>query len=604
MTSDEPAYLDRLLLERLRAALSVLVVGLIAFAFADLELGGRNTRWLLLLKVGAGLLVIAGFALLRSPLSRRPTRLALAMMASFCALTSISGIISNDPVTTPLLCCTVTLLVSVVFPWGVAAQVGAVVLAGAGILFNLYGTTGSLDAVYSYPAGAVLIAFGGSLYAAAEVRRHRLAVLRESRDRQSAEEAVRVEAEIAAALAQLGRDLIQASPAGRAGMLLRLCQTSAELLRADVSYTLFLDPGDEVFVPVAEFGSTPREAETISALRLAPAAMAPLLVRLRDEDAVAGRQTPAELLATGGWSSGEPPQFLWLALRRGRELIGIQALAVRRPEAEFSAGQLRIGRGCAQLASLALQNARLLEELEQASQTKSEFVATMSHELRTPLNVIIGYNDLLREGLLGKVSGEQVETLERVAISARQLLEMIEATLDLSRLDAGRLPVRVESFDPARIVQEVDHELRDLQRRPEVTVTWRIDPALPALQTDPAKLKVILKNLVSNALKFTPSGQVDIAVGEQGGAVEFVVRDTGIGIPAEAQAAIFEPFRQGDGSIGARFGGVGLGLHIVRRLSDMIGATIALQSEVGKGSTFQLRMPHNGLDSGDGMAAG
>ena len=237
------------------------------------------------------------------------------------------------------------------------------------------------------------------------------------------------------------------------------------------------------------------------------------------------------------------------------------------------------------------EEARAMRELRHASRLKSEFVATMSHELRTPLNIILGYTELLADGAFGPLIDEQRGVLDRVQRTGRDLLELINATLDLSRLDAGALPVEPHTIEMHRLFSELDIETQEVRQKAGVTFSWDLPDVLPALTTDPAKLKLVLKNLIANAMKFTESGRVMLRAGVEENAVVVDVSDTGIGIPEEALAIIFEPFRQVDGSEARRYGGVGLGLHIVKRVLALLGGTIEVASQVGQGSTFRVRLP-------------
>jgi signal transduction histidine kinase len=279
-----------------------------------------------------------------------------------------------------------------------------------------------------------------------------------------------------------------------------------------------------------------------------------------------------------------------VALRRGNEIIGFHCVG-RRHDAPFTRLEERIARGIAQVASIALENARLVEELERAGRIKSDFVATMSHELRTPLNVIIGYHDLLLEGEFGDLTTAQADRLRRADQSARELLDLINATLDLSRLEARRMPLQVHDVDLAAVVQELDAEIATLRQKPGVRFAWCLPPGLPSLRTDPVKLKVVLKNLIHNAIKFTDAGAVTVTVSTARGRVELEVADTGIGIGPELVAVIFEPFRQADSSSTRSYGGVGLGLYIVRRLLDLLGGGITVESQLGRGSRFRFWVP-------------
>ena len=239
----------------------------------------------------------------------------------------------------------------------------------------------------------------------------------------------------------------------------------------------------------------------------------------------------------------------------------------------------------------------LLEDLQAANRLKSDFVATMSHELRTPLHIILGYQSLLQEGRFGPQSPDQSAVTERIGQSGRELLELISATLDVSRIDSGSVKIAKQRVQLHKIASQVDVETRELQTKPNVRVEWHIEPSLPPVDTDPAKFKVILKNLFSNALKFTEVGSVVVSAAEQDGGVEVRVTDTGIGISREALPIIFEPFRQVAEATTRRHGGVGLGLYIVHRLVGMLGAKVHVESEPGRGTCFRVWLP---LASSDG----
>jgi len=241
------------------------------------------------------------------------------------------------------------------------------------------------------------------------------------------------------------------------------------------------------------------------------------------------------------------------------------------------------------VAELALHDAK--DAAEAANRTKSEFLATMSHELRTPLGVILGYTDLLLEDTFGQLEEKQTDTLRRIDRSARELLDLITAVLDLSRLEAGRLPFVTHETQVVRLLQEVQAETQTLQEHSRLTFAWDIEESLPMLHTDPGKLKIVLKNLIGNAVKFTATGSVRMTARSSQEGVEMSVTDTGIGIPQEALSVIFEPFHQIEHSATRRYGGTGLGLYIVKRLLDVLGGTITVESEVGRGSTFCVWMP-------------
>jgi PAS domain S-box-containing protein len=247
-------------------------------------------------------------------------------------------------------------------------------------------------------------------------------------------------------------------------------------------------------------------------------------------------------------------------------------------------------------AELADQNELLRRQhiaLEQASALKSQFLANMSHEFRTPLNAILGYTHMLLHGVTGAVSDQQRKSLTRIDSNSRHLLALINDILDITRIEAGRMPLNLSTFGIPQLVDEVMSELEPIIKRSNLTVSSRMPRSLPMLKSDRQKVKQVVLNLLSNALKFTPAGSVTISAtfSSRSHMVDIAVRDTGIGIPDQDQTKVFEDFRQLDSSPARGYGGTGLGLSICRRLSQMLGGTIDLESQVGKGSTFTLRLP-------------
>jgi signal transduction histidine kinase/PAS domain-containing protein len=235
-------------------------------------------------------------------------------------------------------------------------------------------------------------------------------------------------------------------------------------------------------------------------------------------------------------------------------------------------------------------------ELEQASQLKSQFLANMSHEFRTPLNAILGYTSMLLQGVAGSLEPPARRHLGRIESNGRHLLTIINEILDISRIEAGRMPLQVSTFRIPDLVAEVKSELEPIILRSRLTVTTSLPKDLRPITSDRQKVKQILLNLLSNALKFTHQGTVTIGVERRPAdrAIVLSVADTGIGIAPADQQKIFEDFRQLDNSPTRAYGGTGLGLSICRRLAQMLGGRIAVQSQVGKGSTFTLTLPAQG----------
>jgi PAS domain S-box-containing protein len=245
-------------------------------------------------------------------------------------------------------------------------------------------------------------------------------------------------------------------------------------------------------------------------------------------------------------------------------------------------------------AELAEQNELLRRqaiELEQASALKSQFLANMSHEFRTPLNAILGYTSMLVQGVAGSLSAHQKKGMNRVDSNARHLLALINDILDITRIEAGRMPLHLSDFDLKDLLAEVMSELEPIIARSKITVSVQLSNRLPEMRSDRKKVKQILVNLLSNALKFTPRGTISIRADMRARRVEVAVADTGIGISPADQEKVFEDFRQLDSSPARAHGGTGLGLSICRRLASMLGGRITLQSAPGQGSTFTLHLP-------------
>jgi signal transduction histidine kinase len=390
------------------------------------------------------------------------------------------------------------------------------------------------------------------------------------------------EAWIGSAVARVAHALIPALDTPR--LLDRLCTITADVLDCDTSHTLLWHAEDDMYCAVAAHGATPVEDAAAQGLRIPREALSVLFGRDRHDVA----ELRDMVLRSAEGSAARPRSFLCMALRIGHELAGAQVVA-RRDGGPYSAEHQRIARGVAQIASIALANARLLEQLEQTNRYKSEFVSTMSHELRTPLNVILGFAEMLRDPAFEQRDRE--EFVQRIEVAGRQLLDLVDTTLLLGRLELGRDEVRAEAVALRPLLRDLREECADFPRNADVALEWPWEPPDAALVTDPRKVAMILRNLIGNALKFTERGRVRVKATRSDAGVRFEVSDTGIGIPADQLPTIFEMFRQLDGSPTRRFGGVGLGLHIVARLMKLLGGSISVTSTVGVGSTFVIDIP-------------
>jgi signal transduction histidine kinase len=280
---------------------------------------------------------------------------------------------------------------------------------------------------------------------------------------------------------------------------------------------------------------------------------------------------------------------LYASLRYGREPLGILGVG-READSPFAETERHLLQGLAGQASLALRTTRLITDLQRASRLKSEFVSTVSHELRTPLNVILGYADMARDALVNPTLSV-TDCVERIEAAGRDLLALVESTLEIGKLEAQRDELRLEPLALAPFWHELGVSCARLPRTAGVAFEW-VEPAPDVvLRTDRRKLELVLRNLVSNACKFTARGHVRARCRLADGRVVIAVEDTGIGIRPEDHEVIFEMFRQADGSDSRRYGGAGLGLYIVRRFAEQLGGTVGLESAPGLGSTFTVTLP-------------
>jgi signal transduction histidine kinase len=266
----------------------------------------------------------------------------------------------------------------------------------------------------------------------------------------------------------------------------------------------------------------------------------------------------------------------------------------------FTQQQIDLITTFADQAVIAIANVSLFDEiqdksrqLEQASQHKSQFLANMSHELRTPLNAIIGYTEMMADGLYGDVGEKAQGVLERVQSNGRHLLGLINDVLDLSKIEAGQLVLAMEDYSVADMVATVMAATESLARAENLELKSSVAPGLPIGTGDARRLAQVLLNLVGNAIKFTDQGGVEIHAAQVGDRFELSVVDSGSGISPADQARIFDEFQQVDNTSTRKKGGTGLGLSISRRIVELHGGGITVESELGKGSTFKISIPVN-----------
>ncbi|MBN1485011.1 MAG: response regulator, partial [Chloroflexia bacterium] len=300
--------------------------------------------------------------------------------------------------------------------------------------------------------------------------------------------------------------------------------------------------------------------------------------------------------------------ILYIPLHSRGQLLAYAEIWESRQRREFSAEEIALGQGIAQQAAAALENARLFEELRQAkeaaeaaSRAKSTFLANMSHELRTPLNAIIGYSEMLQEEAEELGREAFVADLERILTAGRQLLAVISDVLDLSKIEAGRIELNLDTFDLSELLQEVVTTSKALAARNNNRFQVEYSPNLGQMYSDRGKLRQVLLNLLGNAAKFTHHGEITLAASREppcqdgerdcGSWLRLRIADSGIGIPPEQLANLFEPFTQVDSSAARQYEGSGLGLAISQRFCQMMGGRIEVHSQVGEGSTFTVHLP-------------
>ncbi|MDJ0984582.1 MAG: ATP-binding protein [Desulfobacterales bacterium] len=381
-------------------------------------------------------------------------------------------------------------------------------------------------------------------------------------------------------------------------VLTSIVRHAVQLSKTDAGTIYEFDEAEGVFVPSINYGA---HADLIEALRESR-------LRVGDQTVIgqaAVKRTPAQIpdladvpnyplsyVQQSGYRA-----LLALPLLREDRLIG--GLVVRRKAAgEFPAPVLDLLQTFASQSVLAIHNARLFREIEEkghelesANQHKSEFLANMSHELRTPLNAILGYTELILDNIYGAVPVKIQDVLERLEKNGRHLLNLINDVLDLSKIEAGQLTLSLNEYSMEEVVQTVSTSVEALAAEKDLKLKVEVPKDLKIGKADEQRIAQVMLNLVGNAIKFTDEGEVKVEVTVSNETFCVSVHDTGPGVTESDQQKIFDEFQQANGSSTRKKGGTGLGLSISKKIIDMHGGRIWVESTPGKGSTFRFTLP-------------
>ena len=382
-------------------------------------------------------------------------------------------------------------------------------------------------------------------------------------------------------------------------VLKSIVRHAVHLSKADAATIYEFDENEQVFMPHTNYGV---DEAFIEALRksahglgddtaIGRAAMKRAPVQIPDLENVP--DYPLPFVKEAGFRA-----MMAVPLLREDRLFG--GLVVRRKEAGwFSTPVVDLLQTFATQSAVALHNAHLFREIEEkgreleiANKHKSQFLANMSHELRTPLNAILGYTELIQDNIYGEVPEKIQEVLERLEQNGRHLLGLINAVLDLSKIEAGQLTLSLNEYSIGEVVQTVYTSVEALAAEKKLDLNLKVPPDLSIARGDEQRIAQVLLNLLGNAIKFTDAGEVQVEVTEDFGKTFLVsVTDTGPGLSKADQKIIFQEFQQADGSNTRKKGGSGLGLSIAKKIVEMHGGRIWVESDVGKGSAFRFTLP-------------
>jgi signal transduction histidine kinase len=376
-----------------------------------------------------------------------------------------------------------------------------------------------------------------------------------------------------------------------------LVESAVRLCRADTAAIRIARDG--LYHNLADFGFQPAHRDRVRStpLKVDRGSIVGRAVLDRKPVHILDSQADPDTEMAARSRSGNTRTMLAVPLLREGNPIGVLLLQ-RQVIESFTDKQIELASTFADQAVIAIENVRLFDEIQdksrqlaEASQHKSQFLANMSHELRTPLNAILGYTELIADGVYGEPTEKMMGVLKRLESNGKHLLGLINDVLDLSKIEAGQLKLDIADYSIADVAQTVYSAVEPLAADKKLAFKCEVAPNVPMGYGDGRRLTQVLLNLVGNAIKFTDTGEVIIKVAASEGTFNLSVRDTGPGISEADQAKLFQEFQQADNSTTKKKGGTGLGLAISKRIVEMHGGRIWIESVVGQGSTFALTLP-------------
>ncbi|OFV91434.1 MAG: hypothetical protein A3J75_02950 [Acidobacteria bacterium RBG_16_68_9] len=480
---------------------------------------------------------------------------------------------------------------AMMYPWGLFGQLGASLGALCGYPLLLWaGARLALPApfgLFALLTVAAMMAVGAYL-----TDRLRFAVYRDTMALAHANAVQRHEQELTGVLLRLA-DALSMTIADAQALADQLAAHTRQALRADWVILYSAAERDRDFRVAAVQGAPRAVSDDLRTFGFQPEHAPRLYDELERNGAVEIGPDPDPNMFPGAlMRRWKVTAALVQSISCDDRIIGVLACGYCGWRGPFADQQRRLLAAIARQAAVALDNARLMEETQAAHRVKSEFVSTVSHEVRTPLNVIVGYTNLLIDGVFGAPPPEQLSPLECIAEQSTQLLDLIQGMLDLNRIEAGQIRLILEEFNIGDLIQSVRAGIPASWQKRGVHLRWDTAHNTILIRSDRVKLELILRNLIQNGLKYTEEGTVAVEVQPHAPTrqVTFAVSDTGAGIAAGDLPGIFDPFRQGsNGSI--RAGGMGLGLYVVKRLTEALGGEIRVDSQPGMGARFTLSLP-------------